>query len=42
MSHRASSSPAAGLRATLRMLSLRGVFRMRPVADTWYQSALAR
>ncbi|WP_146098714.1 FUSC family protein [Nocardia nova] len=40
MSHRASSSPAAGLRATLRMLSLRGVFRMRPVADTWYQSAL--
>ncbi len=22
------------------MLSLRGVFRMRPVADTWYQSAL--
>ncbi|WP_199195691.1 FUSC family protein [Nocardia sp. MDA0666] len=40
MSHRAPSSPAAGFRTTLRMLSLRGVFRMRPVADTWYQAAL--
>src|SRR3569623_720791 len=29
-----------GIRHASRVLSLRGVFRMRPVADTWYQSAL--
>ncbi|MEV5651270.1 FUSC family protein [Nocardia sp. NPDC052254] len=40
MPHPTSPSSIAGIRHTLRMLSLRGVFRMRPVADTWYQSAL--
>ncbi len=40
MPHPTSPLSAAGIRHVPRMLSLRGVFRMRPVADTWYQSAL--
>ncbi|AHH21514.1 putative membrane protein [Nocardia nova SH22a] len=39
MPHPTALSPA-GIRHASRVLSLRGVFRMRPVADTWYQSAL--